>query len=49
MSKKKKTEKPKKVLIIPHSSKVTCLCDFSDRYWDKNRSKCLKCGKIFSN
>ena len=26
-----------------------CDCDLSFRYWDKNGSKCLKCGKIFLN
>jgi hypothetical protein len=38
----------KKALHIADVSKSACLCNFSDRYWDKNGSKCLKCGKHFS-
>ena len=29
------------------TTKHPCKCDLSDRYWDKNGSKCIKCGKIF--
>lgn len=26
-----------------------CCNDLSNRYWDKNGGKCLKCGKIFTS
>lgn len=47
--KAKKTKKPQKQQCNIHDvSKSACSCEFSDRYWDKNGSKCLKCGKYFS-
>lgn len=47
-TKKTKVSKSKKALHIADVSKSACLCEFSDRFWDKNGSKCLKCGKHFS-
>lgn len=34
---------------LPHVSISACCNDLSNRYWDKNGSKCLKCGKIFTS
>jgi len=46
-TKKTKVSKNKKELHIADVSISACSCDFSDRYWDKNGSKCIKCGKVF--
>lgn len=50
MSNEKQNLKPahsKPLIIADVSSSGICLCDFSDRYWDKNGSRCIKCGKVF--
>ena len=47
MNKKKKSSKTTAQCAIQNVSNSVCKCEFSDRYWDKNGSKCIKCGKIF--
>lgn len=48
--KAKKIKKPQSKQCNIHDVSISACCnDLSNRYWDKNGSKCLKCGKIFTS
>jgi len=46
-NKSKEVKKENGKLHIGSVSNSVCKHEFSDRYWDKNGSKCIRCGKIF--
>lgn len=49
MAKEKKIKKPPGRQCDIQDVRISACCNgLSNRYWDKNGIKCLKCGKIFT-